>query len=83
MVGIMQAPGDPKKKKLLTPKRVNEIADSLDYESHRKSSGGFQVLMDKSIKDREDIYKRALSESQTDAANAARYRKLAQAKSKK
>jgi hypothetical protein len=35
MMGIMQAPGDPKKK-LLTPKRVNEIADSLDKEAVRK-----------------------------------------------
>lgn len=36
MTGIMQAPGDPKKKKLLTPKRVNEIADSLEKESIEK-----------------------------------------------
>ena len=35
MVGIMQAPGKPKKK-LLTPERVNEVADSLDKEAVRK-----------------------------------------------
>lgn len=35
MAGIMQAPGNPKKK-LLTPERVNQIADSLDKEAVRK-----------------------------------------------
>ena len=39
MMGIMQAPGDPKKK-LLTPKRVNEIADSLDKEANVKKAIG-------------------------------------------
>lgn len=81
MAGIMQAPGDPKKK-LLTPERVNKIADSLDNEAYKKKTGGFDVLMDKSIKNRKEVYDMSIKSADRDAANAARYRKLAAAKKK-
>lgn len=83
-MGIMQAPGDPKKKKLLTPKRVNQIADSLDYEALMKNAAGVRAVTNEP--DSEKAYKVAkalYADADANTANAARYRKLAQAKSKK
>lgn len=72
------------KKKLLTPKRVNEVADSLDYEAYKKKTGGFDVLMDKKIKNRQEIFDMSIKSADRDTKNASRYRKLAlMAKNKK
>ena len=81
MVAIMQAPGTPKKK-LLTPERVNQVADSLDYEAYKKKTGGFDALMDKTIKNRKEVYDMSMKSADMDSKNAARYRKLAAAKKK-
>jgi len=97
MTGIMQAPGDPKKKNLLTPKRVNEIADSLNKqatlqrqtadmagESMRAGlkSGKNKDWLGRTKEENEEAITTHLRNADINDANAARYRKLAEAKKK-
>jgi hypothetical protein len=65
----------PKKKVLLTAKRVNEVADSLDKESYNKSVGA--RFAEKT--GYPSIAKEEYERSDIDKKNAARYRKLAEA----
>ena len=72
-------------RKLLTPARTRQVADSLDNEAYKKKTGGFDVLMDKKIKNRQEVYDMSMKSADTDTKNASRYRKLAdqaEAKSK-
>ena len=80
-MGIMQAPGDPKKK-LLTPKRVNEIADSLEKSAY----SSLRVASDLGKKAKTETEKRTAdymsNSGMSDLRNSERYRKLAEAKKK-
>ena len=73
------------KKKLLTPKRVNQIADSLDYEALMKNAAGVKLVVDEPNSEKAYKVAKALyADADANTANAARYRKLAQmAKNKK
>ena len=64
-------------RKLLTPARTRQVADSLDYEAYKKNTGGFAALMDKKIKNRQEVYDMSMKSADTDTKNASRYRKLA------
>ena len=77
-MGIMQAPGDPKKK-LLTPKRVNEVADSLYKMGYKK----LEAAQDAKKYGNKSVEKEMNEQGYIDLRNESRYRKLAQAKSKK
>ena len=78
MMGIMQAPGDPKKKKLLTPKRTLEIADSLYKEGYNKLEAA-QEAKKYGLK---SVEKEMNEKGYIDLKNESRYRKLAEAKKK-
>ena len=71
------------KKKLLTPKRVNEIADSLDKEAFNKFNAARIRIKGESRKEGDKLSDELNKSRMQDEANASRYRKLAQAKSKK
>ena len=60
-------------KKLLTPARTRQVADSLDYEAARKKSGAFSALRS----GKNDTYKYGMEEGNRNADNAKRYRSLA------
>ena len=61
----------------LTPARTRQVADSLDYEAYKKKTGGFDALMDKKIKNRQEVYDMSIESANRDTKNATRYRKLA------
>jgi hypothetical protein len=84
----------PPKKKLLTPERVNQVADSLDkqatlqrqtadmaYASMKagEKSGKNKDWLDRNKKQNEDAITRHLRNADVNDANASRYRKLAEA----
>lgn len=71
----MQQP--PKKKVLLAPKRVNEIADSLDKEAFYKFNAARIRLKGESRKEGDKLSDELNKSRMQDEANAARYRKLA------
>jgi hypothetical protein len=68
----------PPKKKLLTPKRVNQIADSLDYVSQMKNAAGVKSVTDEPDSDKAYTIAKALwADADANKKNAARYRRLA------
>jgi len=73
-------------KKLLTPARTRQVADSLDYEARMKNAAGVKSVMDEPKSDKAYKLAKALySDADANTANAKRYRKLAdqaEAKSK-
>jgi hypothetical protein len=88
MLAIMQAPGNPKKK-LLTPERVNQVADSLSKEgvlklgavvNFRKDKEKAGTYANKYMSD--NFLDSAANDANKDIDNSLRYRKLAAAKKK-
>ena len=73
-------------KKLLTPARTRQIADSLDRTAYSKKSAGIKSFMDNPKSDKaKKITMSLYDDAITDRSNATRYRKLAdqaEAKSK-
>jgi hypothetical protein len=69
----------PPKKKLLTPKRVNEIADSLDKEAFNKFNAARIRIKGESRKEGDKLSDELNKSRMQDKANASRYRRLAEA----
>jgi hypothetical protein len=67
----------PPKKTLLSPKRVNEIADSLDKEAFNKFNAARIRLKGESKEDGDKLSDELNKSRMQDQSNAARYRSLA------
>jgi hypothetical protein len=59
--------------KKLTPARTKQVADSLDYEAARKTSGAYSALRS----GKTDIWRYGVDEATRNTDNAKRYRSLA------
>lgn len=68
----------PPKKGLLSPKRVNEIADSLDKEAFNKFNAARIRLKGESKEDGDKLSDELNKSRMQDQSNAARYRSLAE-----
>jgi hypothetical protein len=67
----------PPKKTLLSPKRVNEIADSLDREAFNKFNAARIRLKGESKAEGDKLSDELNKSRMQDESNAARYRSLA------